>query len=100
MRGETGRIFLGYAHTAGFPYLAILKRIPDTLVAPDIVTLQALALATPVWFLYRRFGRFAALAFVLYVPLWINNHFDFHFDQLAVPSLLWFFLSAISRTGQ
>lgn len=95
-RWETGRIFFGHASIAAFPYLVILKGIPDALGAPVIVTLQALALATPVWFLYRRFGRFAALAFVLYVPLWFNNQFDFHFDHLAVPLLLWFFLSATS----
>ena len=95
-RGEIGRIFLGHAPVVAVPYLAALKGIPGNLVAPVILTLQALALATPFWFLYRYFGRFAALAFVLYVPLWINNYFDFHFDHLAVPLLLWFFLSATS----
>jgi uncharacterized membrane protein len=94
--GETGRIFFGHAHVAAFLYLAILKGIPDILAAPTIVTLQAVALVTPLWFLYRRYGRIVAIAFSLYVPLWINNHFDFHFDHLAVPLLLWFFLSATS----
>jgi uncharacterized membrane protein len=98
-RGETGRIFLGHAHVVAVPYLAALKGIPGNLAAPVILTLQALALATPFWFLYRDFGRLAAYAFVLYVPLWINNHFDFHFDHLAVPLLLWFFFSAKARNA-
>lgn len=95
-RGEIGRIFQGHSHIAAFSYLAILKGIPNALDAPAIVALQAAALAIPVWFLNRRFGRYAAFAFALYVPLWINNHFDFHFDHLSVPLLLWFFLSATS----
>ena len=92
--GESGRVFLGHAHTASLPYLWIVYVIPFKFVAPTIVTLQAFALAAPIWFLYRRFGNYAAFAFALYVPLWINNYFDFHFDHLAVPLLLWFFLSA------
>lgn len=97
-RGEAGRIFLGHAPVVALPYLAILRDIPGNLAAPVIVSLQAVALAIPVWFLHRRFGRFATFAFALYVPLWINNYFDFHFDHLAVPLLLWFFLSA--RSGK
>jgi len=95
-RGETSRAFFGHVVVAAFPYLAILKGIPDSLDAPAIVTLQAVALASPIWFLYRRFGYFVALAFAMHVLLWINNYFDFHFDHLAVPLLLWFFLSATS----
>ena len=92
--GESGRVFLGHAHTASLPFLLFIEIIPFKFVAPAIVSLQAIALATPIWFLYRRFGNYAAFAFALYVPLWVNNYFDFHFDHLAVPLLLWFFLSA------
>ena len=95
-RGEASRAFFGHVVIAAFPYLVILKGIPDSLDAPAIVTLQAVALATPIWFLYRRYGYFVALAFALHVLLWINNYFDFHFDHLAVPLLLWFFFSATS----
>lgn len=92
--GEAGRVFLGHSHFASIPYLWIVYVTPFKFIAPTIVTLQALALAAPIWFFYRRFGSYAAFAFALYLPLWVNNYFDFHFDHLAVPLLLWFFLSA------
>lgn len=96
-RGEWERIFVGHAHLASLLYVGILKYIPVQYDAEALLLLQAIALLLPVLFLYRRFGIFITIVFTLYAPLWINNHFEFHFDHLVVPLLTWFFLAATSN---
>lgn len=61
-------------------------------VGIGLVAIQALLLILPIYFLFRIAGVWVALAYVAYSPVWINAHFDFHYDHLAVPLLLGFYL--------
>jgi uncharacterized membrane protein len=58
---------------------------------------QAGLLVMPTYFLYRRFGIFIAFTYMLFYPLWINVHFDFHYDHLAIPLLLAFYLTLLNQ---
>lgn len=62
-----------------------------------LVGAQALLLLSPSFLLYRRFGFFISFVYVIYYPLWANVFFDFHFDHLAVPLLMGFYLTFIDR---
>lgn len=91
MGGEGGIGHAFYGHAQPFmPVYALLYRWSGPM---GILALQGLALALPAWVLWRQYGTLPALAFLLYYPLWANAQFDFHFDHLAVPLLVGFYVA-------
>lgn len=95
--GEWQRSFFGHAHLLMPPWAGLYGLFPPSLAPCALLILQSLALAAPVFLFLRYYGPLPALAFALYAPLWINNHFDFHFDHLAVPILFLFYWSVDRR---
>lgn len=67
-------------------------------VGLGLVAIQALLLILPAFIFLRIAGIWVALAYVAYSPVWINAHFDFHYDHLAIPLLLGFYLGL--RSGR
>lgn len=96
-RLEVQRVFFVHSHIASFLYLFPLSLFPQDTIGLVLVILQSAVLASIIWFVYRNFGAYPALAAALYVPLWINNHFDFHYDHLALVFLFLFFILAQRR---
>ena len=83
-------------HLQGYS-LALASLLPATMgagfpVGMGLVGTQALLLILPAFFFLRIAGIWVALAYVAYGPVWINAHFDFHYDHLAIPLLLGFYL--------
>ena len=70
---------------------------PSSLAPYFLIGSQAIFLALPVYFLFRRFGLFVSFVYIAYYPVWVNAFFDFHFDHLAVPLLLVFYLALLDR---
>lgn len=95
--GEWQRSFSGHAHPLMPLWAGLYGLFPIFLAPYALLTLQALALAIPVFLFLRYYGPLPALTFALYTLLWINNHFDFHFDHLAVPILFIFYWSIAYR---
>ena len=95
--GDIGRLFQSHAHVAAIPYLLIISAVSANLLAPVLVSMQALTLAFPLVTLWRRHGTFILFSVVCYAPIWFNGLFDFHFDHLAVPLLLWFYLAVATH---
>lgn len=87
--GGIGHAFHGHAQPF-MPVYALLYRLSGPM---GLLALQSLALVVPAWALWRQYGFLPALAFLLYYPLWANALFDFHFDHLAVPLLVGFFIA-------
>lgn len=92
--GGIGHAFYGHAQPF-MPVYALLYRWSGPM---GILALQGLALALPAWALLRQYGLLPALAYLLYYPLWANALFDFHFDHLAVPLLLGFYIGYERRS--
>lgn len=84
------------AHLQGYSFvLASFISVYEAAGMPvgvGLVATQALLLILPTFFFSRIAGVWMALAYVAYSPVWINAHFDFHYDHLAVPLLLGFYL--------
>ena len=89
--------FFGHAHWFAFPFGWLYGLLPLPLAPYALVGLQAIILLLPAFWFYKRFGSFAAFAYISYYPLWANAHFDFHFDHLAVPLLLGFYWALLDR---
>ena len=89
--------FAGHAHWFALPYGWLYGLPPLSLAPYFLVSKQAILLVLPALWFYRRFGIFAAFVYVAYTPVWINAHFDFHFDHLAVPLLLGFYWALLDR---
>lgn len=95
--GEWQQAFYGHAHVF-LPLLAEIYGHFDLFHAPFfLVAMQAVLLIIPVVAFWRLFGPLPAFAYLAYAPLWSNALFDFHFDHLAVPLLLGFFLTVQNR---
>ena len=82
------------AHLQGYGWAlgSLLPARMGTELPIGLVGMQALLLILPTFIFLRIAGIGAALAYVAYSPVWINAHFDFHYDHLAVPLLLGFYL--------
>ena len=83
-------------HLQGYS-LALASLMPAYIsaglpVGIGLVGIQALLLILPAFIFLRIAGIWVALAYVAYSPLWINAHFDFHYDHLAVPLLMGFYM--------
>lgn len=90
--------FIAGHNFAFFPvYTWVLNFIPIGIQSLALVGIQSILLALPIPFLYSRFGFFIAFSYIAYSPLWANALFDFHFDHLAVPFLLGFYLLLLNR---
>ncbi len=87
----------GHAH-GFFPLFRWLSGLVPSGVEPFFyVGVQSILLALPVYWLFRRFGVFSAYAYAAYYLVWANALFDFHFDHLAVPLLLGFYIALQSK---
>ena len=93
------RLSLAAGHAHGFYLLYgwLYGQVPSWAVPYFLVGLQAILLAVPVLWFFRRFGAFAAFVYVAYYPVWVNAFFDFHFDHLAVPLLLVFYMALLDQ---
>ena len=81
-----------------FPIYSWLYGLFPSFLAPYfLIGSQAIFLALPVYFLFRRFGLFVSFVYIAYYPVWANAFFDFHFDHLVVPLLLVFYLALLDR---
>ena len=89
--------FAGHAQWFSLLYGWLYGLFPSAVTPYLLVGGQALLLLVPVIWFYRRYGLFAAFVYLAYVPLWANAHFDFHFDHLAVPLLMAFYLALLDR---
>ncbi|SFD32383.1 Predicted membrane protein [Paracidovorax konjaci] len=88
--GGTGHAFFGHVQ----PFMGLYAHVYLWLGPLGLLALQGLALAAlPAWGVWRQYGPWPALALLLYYPLWANALFDFHFDHLAVPLLLGFYVA-------
>lgn len=94
---EWQQAFSGHAHWFAFPYGWLYGSLPSALAPYFLVGIQGIVVLLPALWFYKRFGAFAAFAYVSYYPLWANAHFDFHFDHLAVPLLLGFYWALLDR---
>lgn len=87
----------GHAH-GFFPLFRWLSGLLPSGVEPFFyVGVQSILLALPLLLLFRRFGGFPAFAYAAYYLVWANALFDFHFDHLAVPLLLGFYLALLDK---
>jgi uncharacterized membrane protein len=89
--------FSAHAHWYSFIYAELINIFPSTFSPYLLVGIQSLLLTLPALPLYRRFGYFTTLTYLLSYPLWANVHVDFHFDHLAVPLLMGFYLALIDK---
>lgn len=89
--------FAGHAHWFALPFGWLYGLPPPSLAPYFLVSMQAILLVLPALWFYRRFGIFAAFVYVAYYPVWVNAHFDFHFDHLAVPLLFGFYWALLDR---
>ena len=89
--------FSGHAHWFALPFGWLYGLPPPSLAPYFLVSMQAILLLLPALWFYRRFGVFSAFVYVAYYPVWVNAHFDFHFDHLAVPLLLGFYWALLDR---
>lgn len=91
--GEWQRAVSGHAQPLMSLWAGVYSALPAALAPQVLLAAQAVMLVLPVALLWRHFGGPMAAAYALYAPLWINAHFDFHLDHLAVPLLLVFYLA-------
>lgn len=99
LEGSSGKNnFLNAGHMFFyFPIFDLFANIFPPIFRPSIyVGLQSLLLIFPIPFIYRYYGIFFSLAYILYAPVWSNALFDFHFDHLAVPLMLGYYLMLIN----
>lgn len=89
--------FSGHAQIFSLPYAMVYRHFPSDTGVYFLIGSQALLLLLPAYCLLRRYGVFAAFAYIAYIPVWVNAHFDFHFDHLAVPLLLAFYWALVGR---
>jgi uncharacterized membrane protein len=95
--GEWQWAFAGHAHWFALPFSWLYKLFPPSLAPYCLVSTQAILLLLPALWFYRRFGVFVAFVYIAYCPLWVNTLFDFHFDHLAVPLLMGFYMALLDR---
>jgi hypothetical protein len=89
--------FYAHAHWFAPVYSWLYGMFPFAVAPYFLVGAQAVLLVLPVYLFYRRFGIFVAFIYVAFSPLWINAHFDFHFDHLVIPLLMGFYLALLDR---
>jgi len=89
--------FFGHSHWIANAYGKLYVLLPLSVAPYFLVGTQSILLVLPVIFFYRRFGLFMAYIYILFYPLWVNIHFDFHFDHLAIPLLMGFYLNLLDR---
>ncbi len=92
-QGEYWRMFYGHVQPLMLPWSWFYNGLPPEITANSILVLQAGMLSLPALWLYRQYGRMAALAYALFFPLWYNALFDFHMDHMAVVLLSGFFIA-------
>jgi uncharacterized membrane protein len=91
------RAFYGHVQPLMFLWGIGFKELPSSFAPLVLVGLQVMALLGSVVVIWRVLGVWPGLAMLLYYPLWVNALFDFHFDHLAVPLLVVFFISCEFR---
>jgi uncharacterized membrane protein len=89
--------FHGHAHIFAPVYSLLCSFLPFAVAPYFVVGIQATLLVLPTLLFYRRFGISVAFVYVIFYPVWVNAHFDFHFDHLAVPLLMIFYLALLDR---
>ncbi len=83
--------FHGHAQPVLYIWAFFYKILPLDWSPIFLLSMQALLLTLPAWFLAPRYGFLGVVAFSLYFPIWFNGLFDFHVDHIAVPLLFAFF---------
>ncbi|MBL4681065.1 MAG: DUF2079 domain-containing protein [Pseudomonadales bacterium] len=89
--------FTGHVQLFLFPYSIILSFFPIGYKAYVLIFSQSFLLLLPCYWFYRHVGTYAAMSYLLYYPVWALALFDFHFDHLAVPLLLGFYIGIIDK---
>jgi len=95
--GEWQMAFSGHVLGLAPAYSWLYGMLPFAVAPYFLVGTQAALLVLPTLLLYRRFGKFLAFVYIAFCPLWVNAHFDFHFDHLVVPLLMGFYLALLDR---
>lgn len=95
--GEWQLAFAGHAHWFALIYGLLGSLFSFAAIPYFLVGTQAILLSLPTYFLYRRFGMFIAFTYITFYPVWVNVHFDFHYDHLSVPLLLVFYLTLLNQ---
>lgn len=91
------RAFYGHVQPLMILWGIGFKALPSDISPLVLVGLQVMALLGSVLVIWRVFGVLPGAAILLYYPLWASALFDFHFDHLAVPLLVVFFISCQFR---
>lgn len=89
--------FSAHAHVFLPIWSAMLAAASPEMRVLYLLVLQTLAVIIPILLCFKIYGWGMAAAFILFSPLWINILFDFHFDHLAIPLLLGFYLALRAR---
>lgn len=97
MESEWQLAFSGHAHWFAFLYSFFYGILPLSAAPYFLVTSQAIFLLLPGFLFYRHFGIFPAFVYFTFFPIWMIAHFDFHFDHLAVPITMCFYLALLHR---
>jgi uncharacterized membrane protein len=92
---EWQRSFYGHTHWFGYIYSLFYGMYSLDYGVYIIIAFQAVLLLSPAVFLYKQYGLVPLLAYLLYIPLWMNTQYEFHYDHLTVPILAGFFISLI-----
>lgn len=95
--GKWATAFTGHVHWFALIYGIFSGFLPAEAISYFLIGTQVIILIIPVFVFYRRFGKFFALVYLIYFPLWSNGFFDFHFDHLAVLFLLGFYCNLIDQ---
>lgn len=82
--GEWQRAFYGHVQPFMFIWAGVYGSFDLSHAAYFLVILQAIFLIFPALIFWRIFGPFSAGVYLVYLPVWSNALFDFHFDHLAV----------------
>lgn len=90
---EPIRAFQSHVQILLFPYSFVYLVCGPVFGPYIILSLQAFALSISVWLAFVHLGRIIPWCYIIYTPLIMNGLFDFHFDHLAIPILLFFFIS-------
>ena len=90
---EWQRAFYGHVHPLMLVWGGAYHALPVGLAPFVIVVTQALILLGSAAAIWRFYGPLPGFAMLLYYPLWANALFDFHYDHLVIPLLIWFFVA-------
>lgn len=90
---EWHRAFHGHVQPLMLIWGVGYQELPATIAPIVLLVVQSLLLLGSVIVIWRIFGMWPGIAMLLYYPLWANALFDFHFDHLAVPILVVFFVA-------